>query len=115
MKRFYIVMAILVALATLCVVSMALLLPGSANAQGVAMIMQIPCNETKTPLKLLTEKYHEEAVAGGISGAGDQVRLFVSDANTFSVVVTKPGGLSCLYQGGGDWTDNPAKIKGDDL
>lgn len=78
-----------------------------AHAQGVTMIVPIPCDKTEPMLKMLKDKYREQMVAGGISGQGDQVRIFVSRADTFSIIITKPGGISCLYTGGGDWTMKP--------
>lgn len=83
-----------------------------AQAQGVTMITPLSCDKTEVLLKLLKDRYREQAIGGGISGQGELVRIFVSDTNTFSIIVTKPGGMSCFYTGGGDWTMKPM---GDDL
>lgn len=88
-------------------VLLAIILAIPAQAQGVTMITPIACDKTETMLKLLSDRYHEQAIGAGINGQGEQVRVFVSDANTFSIIVTKPGGISCFYTGGGDWTMKP--------
>lgn len=79
----------------------------NGHAQGVTVVTPIACDKTEPMLKMLKDKYHEQAIGAGIAGTGEQVRLFVSDAHTFSIIVTMPGGMSCFYTGGGDWTMKP--------
>ena len=85
---------------------------GSAYSQGVTMITPHPCNLTEAMLKGLSEKYREVAIGAGISSKGYHVRLFVSKDKTFTVLETRPGGISCINSAGDDWTMNPL---GDDL
>lgn len=84
----------------------------SAHSQGITMITPHQCNLSELMLKGLTEKYKEVAVGGGISSNGYQIRLFVSKENTFTVLETRPGGVSCINSAGDDWTMKPL---GDDL
>lgn len=88
------------------------LLSVSANAQGVIMMTQLQCNLTGEIVKQLGLTYKETAVGAGLNSRGYQVRLFVSKSNTFTVLVTRPEGISCIAASGDDWTLKPL---GDDL
>ena len=89
-----------------------------AHAQdGGFILVRIPCNNTKTLLKMLDEKYHELPISGGVSSKNESVRLFTSHTaegdQTWSVVVTNVNGISCMLSNGGDWTEELKIIKGD--
>lgn len=77
------------------------------RAQGVVMITPLQCNLTEDMVKQLGLTYKEVAIGAGISSKGYQVRLFVSKDNTFTVLETRPGGISCINSAGGDWTMKP--------
>ncbi len=69
------------------------------------------CDETKVFLNELSEKYHEQEVAGGIDGKGNLVRIFTSD-KTWTILRSSPNGLSCTFDAGGDWETLKPEIKG---
>jgi hypothetical protein len=79
-----------------------------ANAQSMSIVTALPCADSKGILKQLTEIYHEQSIGGGLTNSGDEVRLFKSDKDTFTVILSKPNGLSCIIASGGDW-----QIKGE--
>ena len=88
---------------------------GNGRAQTMAIVTSMPCTYSKDLVKHLKEIYHEQTAGGGLTNSGDQIRLFKSDKNTFTIVLTKPGGISCIIGSGGDWVSEPAKINGNDL
>lgn len=96
----------------ICLALAALLMwAASAYSQGITMITPHQCNLTEDMLKGLSEKYKEVTIGGGISSKGYHIRLFVSKANTFTILETRPGGISCINSAGDDWI---MQILGDD-
>lgn len=87
----------------------------SANAQGMQMQVILLCNSTEVVIKMLDEKYKEQVRGAGLNTRREPARLFVSEAKTWTLIVTRRDGISCIAAGGDNWTENPAKIKGDDL
>lgn len=84
------------------------------NAAPFMAPVTLPCNDSATVLKNLQDKYNEQAVGGGVTPGGGQIRLFVSPENTFTVIMSTPDGTSCILTGGTDWTTDEAKPTGTD-
>ena len=69
---------------------------------------QPQCNTRDSILKQLSDKYQETPVAAGVSHNGALVQVFTSkDGDTWTIVVTSPGGWSCLADSGGHWRTKP--------
>lgn len=83
-----------------------------SHAQSMSMTTFSVCNYTPIVLKLLTDKYHEVVIGGGINKRGEQARLFVSP-DTWTILITRPDGISCLAQVGDGWIVAPPTIQGD--
>lgn len=102
-------------LKNLLAVLLFLLVATPAPAQNRTSMMSISvCNETKFILKMLTDKYKEVVIGGGINKQNEQVRLFVAP-NTWTILVTRTDGSSCLVQVSGEqgeWIVAPPEIKG---
>jgi hypothetical protein len=78
-------------------IAMFLALP-SAWAQGKCL----PHDQAKTNLK---RHYGEEAVGVGLGTEGQTVfELFVADTGTWTILVTRTNGLSCVAASGNDWS-----------
>lgn len=43
----------------------------------------------------------------GLAGNGTAIEVFVSEAGTFTIVMTWPNGMSCLIAAGKDWQKAP--------
>lgn len=87
-----------------------------SHAQSSMMTISV-CNDTPTMLKLLTDKYHEVAIGGGINKRGEHTRLYVSP-NSWTILVTRADGISCLAQVSGEvgeWVVAPPHINGEPL
>lgn len=48
----------------------------------------------------LADKYGEARVAAGLSGRGAILELWASEAGTWTALVTRPDGLSCIVDAG---------------
>ena len=53
--------------------------------------------------KLLGSKYQEGITHMGLAGGQNLIEIFVSEKGTFTVVATRPNGLSCIIAAGKDW------------
>ena len=55
----------------------------------------------------LNERHNEWRIGSGISRWGNIVELFISEAGTWTILVTRPEGSSCVVASGGDWESEP--------
>ena len=62
----------------------------------------------------LASKYGETVVAAGIANTGGLVEVLANhEKDTWSIIVTDPGGLACLVAAGEGWrTKEPPKPQG---
>lgn len=80
-----------------------LLIPATGQAQ-----MPPVCAPPQVLVDGLTEKAHETEIGGGTDFAGNLISVFRSaDGKTWTIVLTQPGGRSCVVSLGADWTDEP--------
>ena len=96
----------------ICVLLSLGLMAYAAYAQGTYVPVQMACNKSEVVLKMLQDKYKEQAVGGGVTPGGGHIRLFVSETASFTVILTSPEGVSCVLTGGDDWTTITAKPMG---
>ncbi len=62
------------------------------------------CNPRANVLERLAEKYQEAPVAVGIANSGALVEvLTTSDGRTWSIIVTRSDGWTCLVAAGEGW------------
>lgn len=81
----------------------ALLIPAAAQSQ-----MPRVCASPQAIVDGLTEKAHETEIGSGTDFAGNLMSVFRSaDGKTWTIVLTQPGGPSCVVSLGADWTDEP--------
>ena len=83
--------------------------PASAQPAGQAII---PCAERTEIIKQLTGKFAEAPISMGLTTGGSILEIFVSKTRTFSVIVTRPTGISCLIATGGNWENLNAALAG---
>jgi hypothetical protein len=62
------------------------------------------CGPRKALIKELSQRYHEVQVAIGVSNNGSLVEVLTSkDGLTWSIMISKPNGASCLVSVGEGW------------
>ncbi len=83
----------LMAAGTLITAAMAAL---PANAQSM-------CGPHEEMIKNLAGKYKEVRAGLGLAGDGNVVELYVGEDGSWTVLVTKPIGLTCMVAAGQDW------------
>jgi len=90
---------------TLTLTSLALAGAVTTLAPTPATAMEI-CRERHEIADLLTNQRQEQHFASGLQASVQLIELWVSDeTGTWSILVTKPDGMSCLVASGTSWTE----------
>jgi hypothetical protein len=82
---------------------------------AILLAQQPPCGPTGVLEQQLLTKYGEQVVAAGITPAGKMFTLANPATGSFSVIVRRPDGLTCLVIGGDGFTTIDAIKPGTDL
>ena len=75
--------------------------PFAVQAQGPQ------CGPRDTLLRALAEGYQERPVGRGVTSLGALFEVLAGPAGTWSVLVTVPGGQTCLVSSGEGWRELP--------
>jgi len=75
-------------------------IPGSAFAQAA-------CGEYTDIVNKLNQKYSEKPISMGLGNNGAMIEVFASTKGTFTIVITRPNGISCLVAAGESWENIP--------
>lgn len=74
------------------------------------------CTTRSEVAERLAGDYAEAPVAVGLASSGAVVEVFTStDGSTWTIIVTRPEGTSCLVAAGEAWMTLPVKVKGPDV
>jgi hypothetical protein len=68
---------------------------------------QTVCGERSKFVNKLKDSYSEKQISLGLASNGSMIEIFASDNGTFSIVITQPGGPSCLVAAGNSWQSAP--------
>ncbi len=91
-------------------VSGALLIGWSAfipPAQAQAM-----CGERRAVVQNLEQTYSEAPVSIGLASNGAVIEVLASPSGSFTIILTRPNGLSCVMAAGESWEDLPKRLAG---
>ncbi len=64
---------------------------------------QMVCGERVEIVKALESGHQEQKTAAGLSGNGGLVELFTAVEGSWTLLLTVPGGPTCLLGSGEDW------------
>ncbi|OHC74867.1 MAG: hypothetical protein A3G18_10350 [Rhodospirillales bacterium RIFCSPLOWO2_12_FULL_58_28] len=73
---------------------------------------QTACGERSDALFRLEKDFSEAPVAMGLASNGSVIEVFASKAGTFTIIMTRPDGVSCLMLSGENWEELPAQLAG---
>ena len=79
--------------------------PSAAQAQML-------CGPRSVVVANLEKGYSERPISMGLASNGAIIEVFVSEKGTFTIVMTRPNGLSCLMVAGENWEDLPTRMTG---
>jgi len=89
-------------------ITLVTLLATSASFFAVeAQAVGIQCAAHKQLVTLLSKKYSEQPVALGTVNDDRYMQLFVSNSGTWTILVTKVDGQSCIVASGENWEKLP--------
>lgn len=93
---------------TLILTAAAFLISGAQPA-----FSQMVCGKRGDIVKALEDGHSEQRTAAGISGNGGLVELFTAGNGTWTLLLTMPGGPTCLLGSGEEWEGfDPKKLPG---
>ena len=72
-------------------------------AMPVARGESVSCGERHGILEWLEGKFYEKRTAFGLTSDGRVLEVFAAPSGSWTILVTYPGGLSCLVTSGIDW------------
>lgn len=67
------------------------------------------CGERKAVLEHLERKYDEVVKYAAVTGRGGFVEWTVAPEGNWSMLLTIPGGMTCIMSGGEDWQTKVVK------
>jgi hypothetical protein len=80
------------------------------SSAGSASAFEIQCAKHDQIAGRLAKKYSERPVGAGTIGDERYMQLFVSPQGSWSVVVTKTDGESCIVAAGANWESMPQLV-----
>lgn len=80
------------------VLALLLAAPAAADEQPQGV-----CAERAAIVEALARQWDETRISLALSGAGSVIEIYASPAGTWSAVVTKPNGQSCVVESGTGW------------
>lgn len=81
------------------------LLAGSWTLPATAQ--QLPCGNRDEMVKSLFSQYREQPRAMGLANQTAIIEVFTSKSGSWTILVTRPDGASCIVSAGEAWEDIP--------
>ncbi|WP_299396330.1 hypothetical protein [Pelagibius sp.] len=75
-----------------------------AEAQGPQ------CAPREAILKSLSKNYKEAPVNMGVTSTGSLLEVLASPSGSWTILVTVPGGPTCMVSSGEGWRDSPVQV-----
>ncbi len=79
----------------------------SSSAQA-----QVYCGKRGAVLATLEKTYSEAPVSMGLASNGAIIEVLASPSGTFTIILTRPNGLSCVMAAGENWKNLPDRLTG---
>lgn len=78
-----------------------------------AAAQQPQCAARQAVLERLSDSYHEEPVSLGVTATGSLLEVLASPEGSWTIIITVPGGPTCLVSSGEGWRGAPVQIAQD--
>jgi len=82
-------------------------------AAAPALAQQPQCAARDAVLERLSSSYHEEPVSLGVTATGSLLEVLASPEGSWTIIITVPGGPTCLVSSGEGWRGAPVQIAQD--
>ena len=73
---------------------------------------QTICGDRGTVIASLEKTYSEKPVSMGLAGNGAVIEVLAAPSGSFTIILTRPNGLSCVMAAGENWEDLPKRLAG---
>lgn len=73
---------------------------------------QTVCGERKVIMLSLEKTFSEAPVSMGLASNGAMIEVFASSSGSFTILLTRPDGVSCVMAAGENWENLPKKLIG---
>lgn len=83
-----------------------------ATTPALAQQQQLACGDRDEVLTQLNSKFQETPAAFGTTSNGMILEVTTSESGSFTILMSFPGGRSCLIAGGQNWELWKAKLPG---
>lgn len=94
----------------LCAATLVVMAAGVVNAQGAA------CMPTVDAHTVLRDQYGETVQGAGLANSGMLVEVWANvETETWTVLLTRPDGITCVMASGTGYTPGLGEAPGDDL
>lgn len=70
------------------------------------------CGKRNEVIGALDKGYHEKPVSMGLASNGDMIEVFASKTGSWTMIMSKPDGKTCLVASGEHWQDIPKRNTG---
>ncbi len=77
----------------------------SSSAQAQAM-----CGERDALVASLEKTFSEAPVSMGLGSNGAMIEVFASPSGSFTIILTRPNGLTCVMAVGENWENLPKPL-----
>ena len=90
-------------------IAVTILLAGTSVMSDGADAANTRCGNHKDVVAFLGKKYKETRIGMGLINAGQMMELYISAEGTWTMLITRPDGLSCFGPVGKNWMHIKAK------
>lgn len=80
---------------------------GSWTLPATAEQQMLSCASRDEMVKVLARQYREQPRAIGVANATAVIEVFTSARGTWTILLTRPDGASCIVSAGQDWEETP--------
>ncbi len=80
--------------------------------QGTSSSPPAFCDKRRFITQSLTKDYKEDPVSMGVANTGAVIEIFASESGSWTMVMTKPNGISCMIAAGSHWESLPRLTAG---
>lgn len=77
----------------------------ASTAASAQQQQRVPCGERTTIMDHLEDGYSEKPVAMGLDAQGRVLEVLAAPSGTWTMLVSTPGGLTCLIASGVAWEE----------
>lgn len=84
-----------------------IILAAVATALALPATAQTVCGEREKFIDHLSSSYKEAPAAIGLASNGNVLEVLTSHGGTWTIIVTRPNGMSCVVASGEAWEDLP--------